>query len=284
MSIQFSWKAMRKIFFLFMFLKCSLAWGQHQNFRSRSELGLTAGGMYYIGDLNPTNHFAFYRPALSVFYRYNYTSRVALRGQLLVGSISGNDAQDPSGLGATYVNRNLSFNSDIYEISTDIEFSYLPFQIGHKKYRGTGYLFAGIAYFQMNPYVNFKGDRIELRTLGTEGQNTPLNSDGYYSQNQLALPVGLGVKYGIGSMFSIGLEYGIRFTFTDYLDDVSKNTYVDTDELANYTSPLTVSLSNRSLDKSNYGLRGNESTSDYYFFGGITLSIRLGDPDKCYKH
>jgi hypothetical protein len=96
--------------------------------------------------------------------------------------------------------------------------------------------------------------------------------------------VGLGVKYGIGSMFSIGLEYGMRFTFTDYLDDVSKNTYVDTDELANYTSPLTVSLSNRSLDKSNYGLRGNESTSDYYFFGGITLSIRLGDPDKCYKH
>ncbi|NDF60464.1 MAG: hypothetical protein EB100_05225 [Crocinitomicaceae bacterium] len=266
-----------------MIISASLL-SQHQNFRSKSELGLAAGAMYYIGDLNPTNHFINYKPAFSFFYRYNYTSRVALRGQFLLGSIYGNDASDPSHLGATYVNRNLSFNSDIYEVSADIQFSYLPFQIGHKKYRGTGYLFSGIAYFQMNPYLNYLGDRIELRTLGTEGQNTPLNSEGYYSQNQFALPVGLGFKYGIGSMFSIGMEYGMRFVFTDYLDDVGKNTFVNRDELENYTSPLTVSLSNRNLDKSNYGMRGNESTSDYYFFGGITLSIRLGDPDKCFKH
>jgi hypothetical protein len=269
------------IIFLFFY---SLSWSQHHNFRSRSEIGTTLGATYYIGDLNPTNHFKFYKPAFSVFYRYNYTSRIAIRCQFLKGGIASNDAIDPSKLGQSYVNRNLSFNSEIYEISTDIQFSYLPYQIGHKKYRGTGYLFAGVAYFQMNPYVNYLGDRIELRTLGTEGQNTPLNTEGYYSQNQLAIPVGLGFKYGIGSMFSIGLEYGMRFTFTDYLDDVGKNTYVDTDELANYTSPLTVALSNRSLDKSNYGMRGNESTSDYYFFGGITLSVRLGDPDKCFKH
>jgi hypothetical protein len=275
---------MNFILYLFILFFSSFLWGQHQNFRSRSEIGTTVGVMYYIGDLNPTNHLKFYNPGFSIFYRYNYTSRLAFRGQVVLGGIAGNDAIDPSKLGQTYINRNLSFNSDIYEISTDIQFSYLPYQIGHRKYRGTGYLFAGIAYFQMNPYVNFKGERIELRTLGTEGQNTPLNTDGYYSQNQLALPVGLGVKYGIGSMFSIGLEYGMRFTFTDYLDDVGKNTYVNTDELANYTSPLTVLLSNRSLDKLNYGMRGNESTSDYYFFGGLTLSIRLGDPDKCFKH
>ena len=211
---------MQYSFYLFILLFCANLFGQHQNFRSKSELGITAGAMYYIGDINPTNHLAFYRPALSFFYRYNHTSRIALRSQFLLGSISGNDASDPSNLGATYVNRNLSFNSDIYEVSADIQFSYLPFQIGHKKYRGTGYLFSGLAYFQMNPYVNFKGERIELRTLGTEGQNTPLNSEGYYSQNQLAVPVGLGFKYGIGSMFLIGLEYGMRFTFTDYLDDV----------------------------------------------------------------
>ncbi len=258
------------------------AYAQRQNNLSRSEVGVLVGGSYYIGDLNQFQHFKYAKPAAGIFYRFNINSRVASRTFVMYGSVSGNDNQNT--YAEVYKNRNLSFATDIFEVGTGLEFNYFPFQIGHSKYRGTGYLFAEIAYFQMNPTTNYNGETIELRTIGTEGQNTPLNSNGYYSKNQLAIPIGIGFKYPFGKSFCIGMEYGIRKIFTDYLDDVGNNRYVDPVKLKEYSSPLTYALANRSLDGSQYGPRGNNSTSDWYFMFGITLSMKLGNPDECFKH
>ena len=38
---------------------------------------------------------------------------------------------------------------------------------------------------------------------------------------QFSIPMGGGVKIAVNESFNIILEYGIRKTFTDYLDDVS---------------------------------------------------------------
>ena len=80
------------------------------------------------------------------------------------------------------------------------------------------------------------------------------------------------------------MEYGVRKTFTDYLDDVGSDRFVDKVKLAEYASPLTVALSNRNLDGSAYGPRGNSQTNDWYFIYGFTFTIRLGNPDECFKH
>jgi hypothetical protein len=42
-----------------------------------------------------------------------------------------------------------------------------------------------------------------------------------YANWQFVIPFGVGMKYSIDKSSSIGLEYGLRKTFTDYMDDVS---------------------------------------------------------------
>ena len=80
---------------------------------------------------------------------------------------------------------------------------------------------------------------------------------------------------------NLNLEIGIRKTFTDYLDDVSSDTYVDANELANINGQLSSDLSNRSLNGSRYGSRGNSKTSDWYVFYGGMITFRLGKTNKC---
>jgi hypothetical protein len=259
----------------------TLSFSQRQNVLSRSELGIIAGGMYYIGDLNSFQHFQLTQPAGGIFYKFNINGRLAFRIEGAYGSVK---ADDQLSKDATLKNRNLNFTTTIKEIGLGMEFNYFPFQIGNKHYRGTGYIFAEIAYFQMDPSTTYEGQTYQLRTLGTEGQNTSLNSQKYYSQNQLALPIGIGFKYPIAKRLCIGTEYGIRYLFTDYLDDVASDRYVDAGKLAVESSKLAAKLSNRSLDQNPYGMRGSSSTRDWYFFFGLTLSMNLGNPDECFRH
>ncbi len=258
--------------------------GQRQNNLSKTEIGFFGGGSYYIGDLNQLQHFKNIHSTFGVITKFNINPRIALRGLLVLGSVSANDAQSPSYYNGVYTNRNLSFSSSITEIGGGIEFNYFPFQIGNSVYRGSGYLFAEIAYFQMNPTTLYNGETIELRTLGTEGQGTPLSPNGYYSKNQVSIPFGIGFKYPFGNTFCFGIEYGVRKTFTDYLDDVGSDRFINRSQLNEFASPLTVALSNRNIDGSAYGPRGNSKTNDWYFLFGITLSMRLGNPDECFKH
>ena len=272
---------MRYVFAIVFLLVTTLTFSQRQNTLSRSEIGIIAGGMYYIGDLNPFQHFQLTQPAGGLFYKFNINGRLAFRVVGAYGSVQANDGLSKD---ATLKNRNLNFTSTIKEIGLGMEFNYFPFHIGNKNYRGTGYMFAEIAYFQMDPSTTYEGQTYQLRTLGTEGQNTTLNSQKYYSQNQLALPIGIGFKYPFARNFCIGAEYGVRYLFTDYLDDVGSDRYVDAGKLAVESSQLAAKLSNRSLDQNTYGLRGSSSTRDWYFFFGLTLSMNLGNPDECFKH
>ena len=272
---------MRILTLFLIIIWSSITFGQRQNILSRSELGIIAGGMYYIGDLNAYQHFQLTQPAGGIFYKFNINGRLAFRIKGAYGSIQ---ADDKLSAETTVKNRNLNFSSTIRELGLGMEFNYFPFQIGNKNYRGTGYMFAEIAFFQMEPTTTFEGQAYQLRTLGTEGQNTSLNTLNYYSQNQLAIPIGIGFKYPIARRMCIGVEYGIRYLFTDYLDDVGSDRYVDAGILAVESSKITSKLSNRTLDQNPYGIRGNAGTRDWYFFFGLTLSMNLGNPDECFRH
>ena len=166
-----------KILIFFLIIP-SYFFSQRQNNLSKSELGIFTGASYYIGDLNQTQHFKNSHLALGIIAKHNINPRFALRGLVAYGTVSANDAQSPSKYNGVYKNRNLSFSSTILEVGGGVEFNYFPFQIGNKNYRGSGYLFAEIAYFQMNPTTVYNGETIELRTLGTEGQGTPLSNQG----------------------------------------------------------------------------------------------------------
>jgi hypothetical protein len=133
----------------------------------------------------------------------------------------------------------------------------------------------------MNPKTEINGDMVELQPLGTEGQGSDLSSKNNYSLTQLCIPLGVGVKFALGKKAALSLEYGIRKTFTDYLDDVGSGSYVDPSLLSVANGPLAADLSNRSLDGDRFGKRGNASTKDWYTFFGGSLTFRLGKPNKC---
>ena len=257
-------------------------WSQFHNGKSRSEIGVLIGGSYYNGDLNHFVPFKNVNLAGGLIYRYNIHSRVSFRANLTYGKLEGSDADSKQAL---YQDRNLSFTTDIYELGAGVEFNYFPFQLGHDRYKGTAYLLAELAVFRMNPKaISDNGTEVELQPLGTEGQGSPLSSKRQYSLTQIAIPIGVGAKISLGDAAAINFEFGIRKTFTDYIDDVGSNGYIDQNLLAAENGPLAAEMSNRSLSGSRFGKRGNASTKDWYVFSGVMFTFRLGKPTKCYSH
>jgi hypothetical protein len=259
------------------------SFGQRSNALSRSEFGFLFGGMYYIGDLNPMQHFKNTQAAGGLMYRFNIHSRLSIRANLVYGNVTADDSQSNSEL---LKNRNLNFTSSIYELAGGIEFNYFPFEIGHDRYKGTAYILTEIGIFHMDPKTRLNGDDYFLQQLGTEGQGTSLSTKQNYSLNQLCVPIGVGVRMTLGKRASLNLEIGLRKTFTDYLDDVHSDTYIDPFKLAEESGENTsvVELSNRSLDGSQYGKRGTSSTKDWYVFSGFMLTFKLGKASSCFYH
>lgn len=247
---------------------------------SRSELGIMAGGTFYIGDMNPFMPYRNTHLAGGIIYRYNLHPRAALRANFMYGSLSGDDSQ--SNL-EHQIQRNLNFNTDIWELAGGIEFNYFPFQIGNDRYKGTAYLMAEVGLFRMNPKgIGDNGNEVELQPLGTEGQGTSLSERRPYSLTQLVVPIGVGVKLSLGEKAGLNFEIGLRKTFTDYIDDIGSESYVDPVALAAENGPLAASMSNRSLDGDRFGRRGDASTNDWYVFSGVMFTFRLGKPEKCF--
>lgn len=265
-------------FFIFLLIFCFKAESQHATIRSRSELGFLLGGTYYIGDLNRFNQVENTKLAGGLIYRFNVNPRLSLRGNFIYGNVKGDDAQSNSEL---YKNRNLNFSSSILEAAAGIEFNYFPFEIGHNRYKGTAYILAEIGLFKMNPMTRFDSENIELQPLGTEGQGSSLSTRGAYSLTQLCVPLGFGAKLSVGKWAAINFELGLRKTFTDYIDDVHSNTYVDPEILATENGTLSAALSNRSLDRSLHGKRGTASSKDWYVFSGFMVTFKLGKRKGC---
>lgn len=248
----------------------SLGQSRLRNFRQR-ELGFYAGASYYLGDLNPRGHFLNSHPAGGVFFRYSTNYRYAFRFGFNYGTISASDASSKE---PNQLERNLSFRSRVYELSSIAEFNFVEYRIGHDKHRFTLFIFAGLAGFYFNPQADVGNGFESLRNYRTEGQSKA------YPRLQVSVPFGLGFKWNIGERCGLGIEWGPRRTFTDYLDDVS-GTYPDAAKTRSST------FTNRSLDgiSTPGAMRGNPSTRDWYFYYGITLSIKLREPHRqCFQN
>jgi hypothetical protein len=205
---------MRSLFLLISSVFTGFAYGQ------QVEIGLMLGASNYNGDLsNETflmkeSHFSG-----SFFGRYNINNRWAIKGMIGYGRVSGDDKNFTEVRNKL---RNLNFYSDIYEFSVHGEFNLLKNDLNSISSRQfLPYLFGGIGVFNFNPKTTFGGKTYELQPLGTEGQGTTsFNELKKYDLTAVCIPMGLGFRQKIGDDFFIGVEGGIRFTRTNYLDDV----------------------------------------------------------------
>jgi hypothetical protein len=193
-------------------------------FGQRSEIGFGIGTFNYTGDLVRTYDFKYSKPAATAFYRSNLSKVVSFRAGITAGKIGASEKPiDPFA-----VNRNASFDVFLFEASTVMEYHFLNWRETKRFVRFTPYLFAGLGIF------------------GLSG-NGPKTEE--YSNVQGAIPFGGGVKYIYNPKWYISLEFGVRKTFFDHLDNISKGDPRD----------------------KNYQY-GNPNDNDNYYFLGITLT------------
>lgn len=270
---------------------------------STLDFGLYLGGSNYWGDLTKD-----YQPlwnktkiAGGLIARYNVGPYLTFRGTALYGRIEGADKyldSDPA-----RKRRNLSFKSDIVEFSIGAEWNIIGYENTRNTFGWSPYLFGSVAVFRFNPKAQFKynaalhdaglqsqdGDWIELQPLGTEGQETTtFNDKRRYALTQISIPLGIGSKWQLNDHWALGIDFGVRKTFTDYIDDVS-TVYVDDAIVGGANGAMSVALKDRSMEVGqikyeNNESRGNAKNKDWYLLGGITLTYRiLGGKQPCFN-
>lgn len=242
------------------------------NAQKTLEFGLFGGGAYYLGDMNPGFHFLMAKPAYGLVARYNLDTRWAVKLSAMQGEVAGDDRKT-----GAVENRELYFNSQITDISAVVEFNFFNYWTGSTRNFVAPYIFGGLGLFMFNP----QADGVFLRDLGTEGQNVGFDGRSPYQTTQLAIPFGLGFKYSLNTRLGVAVEWGLRKTFTDYIDDVSTTYYLDGESI-NPSKPAEY-YSDPTMDHQPYIARGNASTMDWYAFFGlsITYKFRLGGNRGC---
>lgn len=190
----------------------------------RSEVGFGLGTFNYTGDLIRSYNFKYSKPAATVFYRSNISKVVSFRAALTGGKIGASEKP----IDAFATRRNASFDLFLLEASTVMEYHFLNWRETKRFVRFTPYLFAGLGLFGIS------GD---------------IEKNAEYSNVQASVPFGGGIKYVYNPKWYFSLEFGVRKTFFDYLDNISAG------------DPRT----------KNYQY-GNPNDNDNYYFIGISVT------------
>ncbi|UAY51836.1 type IX secretion system protein PorG [Ferruginibacter albus] len=252
----------------------------------QGEFGFTAGVSNYFGDLNPSSSFSHPKPAVGIFYLKQFNNYLGMRVSAHYTQLGYSDIYNNNSFQRL---RNLSFNTDIWELAVHGDFNFFKFVPGDDKYFFTPFISIGAGIFTYDPYAYVQGRKVYLRPLGTEGQNINYkdaegNVRSPYGSMAFCFPVGIGIKYNISNRTNLSFQITHRLTNTDYIDDVS-TTYVGADKfptLPNGQPSDAGLLQDRSY---NYGTpigvegrqRGWSKQKDQYIIAEIGLSFTFSD-------
>ncbi|MCC6723393.1 MAG: outer membrane beta-barrel protein [Saprospiraceae bacterium] len=203
--------------------------------QQKVDIGLFSGFSNYQGDLveNPIA-LSETKFAYGGFFRYHLNEKFKCRANFIYGHMTGDDANAKSGK----KERGWSFKSNVLEATLVGE--YHPFE--RNRFSSTGLFMP-----QVSPYV---GLGLGIASFTPEVIVTnPLDKDLFPEKGakttSFSFPLILGVRADLLDFFSLGFELGVRATFSDYLDGVSKY--------------------------------GNNTRNDWFWVGGITASLFFGD-------
>ncbi len=225
---------------------------------SKISIGAGLGLANYFGDLMENNRF-FSQPSFSFtasgYYAINKQFDLSLNA-----GIQQVTAADSKNTGSQFKDRNLSFKSSITDVTVALNWYLLSI----KKHGFSPYISAGIGAMFFNPTAEGTSGKQNLRELGTEGQGLA-GFPSMYSKSTIAIPLGIGLKIAAGKKVSVLFDFTYRFTGTDYLDDVSSNSYPDK-TLLDARNPITAK----------YTWRGNEVGGETY---PTNLKLPRGNPN-----
>lgn len=176
----------------------------------QQEIGGGVGVSSYVGDAGGTflSHPGL---AASFIWRRNLNQRMTIKTNLALGHISGNTDDvfvpvDPLSKTAEGGARaqSIHFSRNVVDAGAQFELNFLGYGLG-AAYKGlsrwTPYMLAGVGIC-----VGFGGD----------GETT----------GGLVLPVGLGFRYKLRPRLNLGLEWTVRFSTSDKLDDADLPTHL----------------------------------------------------------
>jgi len=165
------------------------------------------------------------RPSLYLGARYKIRENMGLKLNFMYGYLAGDDE------GSKNSDRGFQFTSSVFEPSLQYEFSIISEE---KRYKSSAlfnksgmvnnysqinlYLYAGIGGVFYNPKVN---DALENASA----------YDPNHPKAGIVMPVGIGLKYVVNQNWSVGGEFGVRFTTTDYLDGYSNPKFSKANDL-----------------------------------------------------
>lgn len=245
------------------------------------EFGFSVGAAHYMGDLTADMRLGMAKPKFSggIFFKKQFNNYIGMK---VGGHYAFVGYSDRYSKNRVQQIRNLSFNSNIWELSVSGEFNFFRFQPGFDEYRFTPYVSFGAGVFTYDPYTYLNGEKYDLRSVGTEGQGSAAYPNlKPYSSMAICIPLGVGLKYSLTEKVNVFAEAVYRFTNTDYLDDVSGMYAPDAFPAnPNGTPSAGYLLQDRSYE---YGTpigikgrqRGNSKAKDGYATIEIGLSFNL---------
>ncbi|MGJ8683770.1 MAG: DUF6089 family protein [Nonlabens sp.] len=210
------------IFFCFAFAKAQTY-----------ELGVFAGGSNIVGDVGSTKFIDPLDLTAGVIFKWNRSDRHSFRGSILFSNMVGDDNDSDD------VSRDLrgyKYNYNLIEASVGIEYNFWEWELYTGKQHIVPYLYTGLTGFQ---YEAFRLDQVANQLVEDD------------TARGIAVPFILGIKSNIAPKLVLGVEVGVRYTFTDNLDGSNNE------------------------DFSN-GSFGNINNNDWYVFSGVTLTYAFG--------
>lgn len=204
------------------------------------ELGLFAGGSNTISDIGPTNFVYTNSPAFGLIYKWNVTTRYAIRSSYMRSTLKNNDVYSSD---LSRFRRFLNVENTINEFSLGMEVNFFDFNLHDDDKEFTPYVYSGINYFSYDLlYV----------PLGT-GNDVVQKYD---AAMEISIPAVVGVKASISPLFVLSFEAGIRYALTDNLDG---------------SNPLMGQFQNDPRGK-----HGSFYNKDWYVFTGFSFSYTFG--------
>ena len=202
------------------------------------EIGAFLGAGNYIGDIGAT-YFVFpENPAFGLVYKWNRTTRYSLRANAMLINVK---KSDYSPLDFARFNRKYRFKNQIMEFSVGAEVNFYDFNLHGNDKKIAPYLFLGAGFIRYNLFYH---------------EPNTLENIEYGKGNDITLPAIIGLKANVSPFVVLGIELGVRYTFTDNLDGSAPETE---DGLINDLK------------------FGNLYNNDWYVFTGLTISFTFGD-------
>lgn len=219
----------------------AIALSQSLSGQKTAEFGLLLGRAYYIGELNPETHLGNGVGSLSygALFRYNLNERYALKLNLNRTKLTGSDVSTDLLFNKS---RKAEFETNLTDLSANIEFNFLPYKLGDRTKPFTPYLFTGFSYYWYDPSTTINSSEV-VTSEANKGRG-------------LAFAFGPGIKLNLGRKMSLTFEWGFRKTSNDLIDGLP-NVYEDFYE------------------------QGKKYDNDWYVISAFMLTYKLTDEGPC---